>query len=57
MHICPEVTQGRGMDGIKPITVPEIQEALRRHASEYNKPMGMHRNMTDRPHHVPYLAI
>lgn len=57
LHVCPEVTQGRGMDGVKPITVKEINEALRRHAMEYNKPMGMHRNMLDREHVVPYLAI
>lgn len=30
LHLCPEVTQGRGMDGIKPITVQEINEAIRR---------------------------
>lgn len=30
LHLCPEVTQGRGMDGIKAITVQEINEAIRR---------------------------
>jgi transcription initiation protein SPT3 len=30
LTLCPEVTQGRGFDGIKPIKVQEIQEAMRR---------------------------
>lgn len=30
LYLCPEVTQGRAMDGIKPITVQEINEAIRR---------------------------
>lgn len=29
-QMCPEVTQARGGDGVKPIKVQEIQEALRR---------------------------
>lgn len=57
LHACPEVTQGRGLDGIKPITVQEIHEALRRHAYSYNQSMGMHRSIVDRQHCVPYLAI
>lgn len=57
LHACPEVTQGRGLDGIKPITVHEIHEALRRHSNSYNRPMGIHRNTVDRPHCVPYLAL
>lgn len=31
LHLCPDVTQGRGSDGIKPITVQEINEGIRRH--------------------------
>lgn len=30
LQLCPEVTQGRASDGIKPIKVQEIQEAMRR---------------------------
>lgn len=57
LHACPEVTQGRGMDGIKPITVQEIHEALRRHNMNYNRPIGMYRNAINRPYQIPYLAI
>lgn len=57
MHVCPEVTQGRGMDGILPITVAEIYEAVRRHAMDYGRPLGLYRNIVDREHVVPYLAI
>lgn len=56
LHVCPEVTQGRGRDGCKAITVQEIQEAIRRHTSGYTRTKGMYRN-TDRPHTIPYLAI
>lgn len=57
IHICPEVTQGRGEDGVRPITVQEIQEAVRRHAQGYCKTLGMYRSCTDRPKLKPYLAI
>lgn len=57
MHACPEVTQGRGQDGIKPITVQEIQEAMRRHSINYERPIGLHRNIIDRYTSMPYLAI
>lgn len=30
LQLCPEVTQGRGGDGLRPIKVQEIQEAMRR---------------------------
>ena len=30
LQFCPEVTQGRSFDGIKPLKVQEIQEAMRR---------------------------
>lgn len=40
LHLCPEVTQGRGLDGIKPITVQEINEALRRVQEMGTKRMG-----------------
>lgn len=57
MHACPEVTQGRGQDGIKPITVQEINEAMRRHAMNYERPVGAQRNIIDRYVSMPYLAI
>ncbi|XP_031621185.1 uncharacterized protein LOC116339449 [Contarinia nasturtii] len=57
MHLCPEVTQGRAEDGIKPITVQEIQEAMRRHTMNYERPLGLHRNIIDRYSSMPYLAI
>lgn len=57
MHACPEVTQGRAEDGIKPITVQEIQEAMRRHTMNYERPLGLHRNIIDRYASMPYLAI
>lgn len=57
MHACPEVTQGRAEDGVKPITVQEIQEAMRRHAMNYERPIGMQRNIIDRYFTMPYLAI
>lgn len=40
LHLCPEVSLGRGQDGIKPITVQEINEALRRVQSMCSKRMG-----------------
>lgn len=57
LHACPEVTQGRGMDGFKPITVREIHEAVRRHAMGYNKPIGNYNHIIDRGNVIPYLAI
>lgn len=30
LHLCPEVSQGRGSDGVKPVTVQEINEVMRR---------------------------
>lgn len=57
LHACPEVTQGRGSDGVKPITVHEIHEAIRRHAFNYEQPMGLYRNFVDRRPSIPYLAL
>lgn len=54
--MCPEVTQGRGLDGIKPITTQEIHEAMRRHTMCATKTMGLYRNL-DRCKTVPFLAI
>lgn len=57
MHACPEVTQGRALDGFEPITVQEIHEAMRRHSSGYQRPLGMYRNSMNRRNSKPYLAF
>lgn len=57
LHLCPEVTQGRGMDGIKAITVQEIQEAIRRHSIASTRTLGLYRNMDKSSSTVPFLAI
>uniref|UniRef100_A0A1B0CY51 Uncharacterized protein n=2 Tax=Lutzomyia longipalpis TaxID=7200 RepID=A0A1B0CY51_LUTLO len=56
LHLCPEITQGRGCDGVKPITVQEINEALRRHTLMASKPMGLFRNVRSGTN-SPFLAI
>lgn len=56
LHLCPEVTQGRGQDGVKPITVQEVNEAMRRHSLLTTRKYGMHRNVTIN-HRPPYLAL
>ncbi|KAG5680700.1 hypothetical protein PVAND_010191 [Polypedilum vanderplanki] len=50
LHICPEVTQGRGQEGIKPIKVQEIQEAMRRVQQMHN-----HRKMGSSK--IAFLAL
>lgn len=57
LHLCPEVTQGRGSDGVKPITVQEIQEALRRHSIMTSRKMGMHRNVAILDPKPPFLSL
>lgn len=57
LHACPEVTQGRGLDGVKPITVQEIYEAVRRHATEYRRPIGFLRDLAAKTTIIPYLAF
>lgn len=54
LHLCPEVTQGRGLDGIKSITVQEINEAIRRVQSSTRR-MGT--SFRSREMKVPYLAL
>lgn len=54
MHLCPDVTQGRGGDGIKPITVQEINEALRRIAFMSSQNVGRFRNTKPE---TPILAL
>lgn len=56
LHLCPEVTQGRGADGVKPITVQEINEAMRRHTLLATRKYGMHRNITINQK-TPFLAL
>lgn len=54
LHLCPDVTQGRGGDGIRPITVQEINEAMRRFTFMSNKMVGRLRNTKPE---APYLAL
>lgn len=53
LHICPEVTQGRGQEGIKAITVQEINEAIRRVQTMATRRMGTFRSEMK----IPYLAL
>ncbi|XP_052903338.1 uncharacterized protein LOC128310680 [Anopheles moucheti] len=55
LHTCPEVSQGRGLDGVKPITPQEITEAMRRHRQMAMRSSGRYRNALNfKP---PYLAM
>lgn len=54
MHLCPDVTQGRGGDGIRPITVQEINEAVRRTAFMSSQSVGRFRNTKPA---IPILAL
>ncbi|XP_052872964.1 uncharacterized protein LOC128278304 [Anopheles cruzii] len=55
LHLCPEVTQGRGLDGVKPITPQEIHEAMRRHRQMATRSSGRYRNALN--FKAPYLAM
>lgn len=56
LHLCPEVTQGRPtMDGIKAITVQEINEAIRRVQSMSTKRMGTSFRSSEMK--IPFLAL
>ena len=55
LHLCPEVTQGRGMDGIKPITVQEINEAIRRVQTMATRRMGTSFRSCEMT--IPFLAL
>jgi len=57
MHVCPEVTQGRGMEVVKPIGVPEIHEAMRRFRQMSNRKIGRYRNSCDIDFRRSFLAI
>lgn len=55
LQLCTEVTQGRGGDGIRPIKVSEIQEAMRRVQLMHNqKKLGNFRNMESK---FAFLAL
>lgn len=56
LHLCPEVTHGRGVDGVKPITPQEIHEAMRRHRQMATQSMGHFRNNALNCK-TPYLAM
>lgn len=53
LHLCPE-THGRGMEGIKAITVQEINEALRRVQEMSTKRMGTSFRSDSK---IPFLAL
>jgi transcription initiation protein SPT3 len=55
LHLCPEVTQGRGEDGIKPITPQEINEAIRRVQSMSSRRMGTAFRSCEMK--IPFLAL
>lgn len=59
MHLCPEVSQGRAQDGVKPITVQEINEAMRRHNTMALKRtrLGTSFRGDCSNYKIPYLAI
>lgn len=55
-HLCPEVTQGRPtLDGIKAITVQEINEAIRRIQVMSTKRMGTRFRSSEMK--IPFLAL
>lgn len=45
LNFCPEVTQGRGKEGIMPIRVQEIQEAIRRVFQMNQRKLGATKNI------------
>jgi transcription initiation protein SPT3 len=55
LHLCPEVTQGRGQDGVKAITVQEINEAIRRVQSMSSRRMGTSFRSCEMK--IPFLAL
>lgn len=57
LHVCPEVTQGRGMEVVKPISVLEIHEGMRRFRQMTTKRMGSFRSSCDADFKRSFLAI
>lgn len=56
LYLCPEVTQGRGMDGIKAINVQEINEAIRR-AQTMSSRGHMGTSFRSNDMKIPFLAL
>lgn len=56
LGLCPEVTQGRGVDGAKHITVREVYEVMRRHTLMSTRKMGQLKR-ADREHVLPLLVL
>lgn len=57
MHICPEVTQGRGMEVVKPISIQEIHEGIRRFRQMTSKKVGFYRSSCDTDFRRSFLAL
>ncbi|XP_014094608.1 transcription initiation protein SPT3 homolog [Bactrocera oleae] len=57
LHICPEVTQGRGMEVVRPISVQEIHEGMRRFRQMTSKKIGFYRSSCDADFRRSFLAI
>ncbi|KAI9579876.1 transcription initiation protein SPT3 homolog [Glossina fuscipes] len=57
LHICPEVTQGRGSEVVKPISVQEIHEGIRRFRQMTNKKVGFYRSSCDTDFKRSFLAL
>jgi transcription initiation protein SPT3 len=57
LQLCPEVTLGRGSDGVRPIKVQEIQEAMRRvQLMQNQRTLGTSfRNIENSK--IPFLAL
>lgn len=56
LHLCPEVSQGRGQEGVKAITVQEINEAIRRvQTMSTRRSMGTSFRSSEMK--IPFLAI
>lgn len=57
LHLCPEVTQGRGNEVGKPITVQEINEGIRRFRQITSMKIGFYRSSCDKDFKRSFLAI
>lgn len=55
LHLCPEVSQGRGQEGVKAITVQEINEAIRRVQTMSTRRMGTSFRSSEMK--IPFLAV
>lgn len=57
IHICPEVTQGRGNEVAQPITVHEINEGIRRFRQLSGMKIGFYRSSCDKDFKRSFLAM